>query len=216
MGGGLVLDALVFLAAFLALRRRPWTPRSSSWVAVAISATSAGILVGVAADKMVYESYGPGGWLQWGTLLAAGVAAPLLSAHALMSGRALPTFLELLGPREGRSGSVLTYLLGLSLAVTALIGAETALGFVFDPRYRDFPYASLTMAVIPLATLVLNRPQKGVRPVAEAAFAGILALSALYMIFNEGRENWQAMWTCAIYLLLAVTLWRARVAQIQE
>jgi len=25
------------------------------------------------------------------------------------------------------------------LIVTTLIGAETALGFVFDPRYRDFP-----------------------------------------------------------------------------
>ena len=47
-----------------------------------ISATSAGILLGVAADKMFYESYGFGGWLQWGALLAAGIASPLLCANA--------------------------------------------------------------------------------------------------------------------------------------
>ena len=34
-----------------------------SWIAVGISATTAGILLGVAADKMFYESYGIGGWL---------------------------------------------------------------------------------------------------------------------------------------------------------
>ena len=42
------------------------------------------------------------------------------------------------------------------------------------------------------------------------------ALAALYTGFNEGEQNWQAMWTCAIYLLFAVTLWRARAAQIPE
>ena len=93
---------LVFAAAWLTLRRRPWTPRLASWIAVAISATTAGILLGVAADKMFYESYGFGGWLVWGALLAAAIASPLLCANALMSGRALPTFLELLGPRDQR------------------------------------------------------------------------------------------------------------------
>jgi hypothetical protein len=216
MSGGMVLSTFPFLAAMMTLRRRPWTPRLSAWIAVAISAMTTGILFGIAADKMFYESYGIGGWLQWGTLLAAGVAAPILSANALMAGRALPTFLELLGPREGRIKSAFGYLLGASLVATALIGAETALGFVFDPRYRDFPYAALTMAVVPFTTLMLNRPQQGLRPIAEAAFAGLFALSALYIVFNEGRENWQSLWTCAVYALFAVTLWRARAVQIPE
>jgi exo-beta-1,3-glucanase (GH17 family) len=216
MGCGMALSAMVFAAAILTLRRRPWKPRLSSWIAVVISATTAGILLGVAADKMFYESYGFGGWLQWGALLAAGIAAPLLGAHALMSGRALPTFLDLFGPRDGRTRSILTYLLGVALVVTALIAGETALGFVFDPRYRDFPYASLTMAVVPFAILTLNRPQQGIRPIAEAVFAGLLAMAAVYTVINEGRENWQSLWTCAIYLLFAITLWRARAAQIPE
>src|SRR6202045_1721279 len=66
MGCGMGLSVLVFAAAALTLRRRPWTPRLSSWLAVAVSATAAGILLGVAGDKMFYEGYRAGGWLQWG------------------------------------------------------------------------------------------------------------------------------------------------------
>ena len=69
------------------------------------------------------------------------------------------------------------------------------------------------MAVVPFATLVLNRPQHGQRPMAEAVFAGLLVMSAIYVGFNEGKENWQSLWTCAMYLLFALTLWRARAAQ---
>ena len=214
MGCGMGLSVLVFLAGWLTLRRRPWQPRLTSWIAVGTSATTAGMLLGIAADKMIYESYGIGGWLQWGTLLAAGCLSPLLCAYAAMSGRPLPTFLELVGPQNVRTGSVLTVLLGLVLIVTTLISAATALGFVFDPRYKDFPFASLTMAVVPFATLMLvNRRIEGVRPIAESAFAGVLAASAVFMGFNEGAQNWQSLWTCAIYLVLALTLWRARAVQ---
>ena len=217
MGSGMVLSLLVFGTASLTLRRRPWTPRLSSWIAVALSATSAGILLGLAADKMYYESYGFAGWLCWGTLLAMGIASPVLCTNALMAGRALPTFLELLGPRDLRARSALSILLALVLAITALIAAETALGFVFDPRYKDFPFAALTMAVLPFSTLaLLNRPKQGRRPIAEAAFAGLLAASMLYIGFNEGPDNWQSLWTCAMYLLLATTLWQARGVQIPE
>lgn len=217
MGCGMALSLFVFGAAWLTLRRRPWKPRLASWVAVGVSATTAGILSGIAADKMFYESYGVGGWLGWGALLAAAIASPMLCANAMMSGRALPTFLELLGPRDGRARSVLTVVLGATLLVTTLIGAETALGFVFDPRYRDFPFAALTMAVVPFSTLMLlNRPPDGVRPIAEAVFAGLFAAAALYTVFNEGAENWQSLWTCALYFLLAVTLWRARAVQIPK
>jgi hypothetical protein len=130
-----------------------------------------------------------------------------------MSGRPMPTFLDLFGPSDGSRLSPLNYLLGGTLLVTALIGSETALGFVFDPRYRDFPYAALTMSVVPLSMLMLNRPQTGVRPIAEAVFAALLAMASVYVFFNEGRDNWQSLWTCAMYVLLAVTLWQARAAR---
>jgi exo-beta-1,3-glucanase (GH17 family) len=214
MGAGIALSLTVFVSAWLTTRRRPWTPRLSSWIAVFVCATSAGILLGLAGDKMFYESFGFGGWLQWGVLLAAGVVSAILSANAVVSGRSLPTFLDMFGPRGEASGLSLSMCcLGASLVAAALIGSETALGFVFDPRYRDFPFASLTMAVVPFACLMLNRPQEGRRPIAESVFAGLLAGSAVYIGFNEGRDNWQSLWTCAIYLLFAITLWRARAAQ---
>ncbi|KIZ46495.1 MULTISPECIES: beta-1,6-glucan synthase [Rhodopseudomonas] len=217
LASGLGLSLLVFGTALLTLRRRPWSPRLMSWLAVGLSATASGILLGVAVDKLLHESYTTGGWVQWTLLLASGIVTPLLGAHALMAGRSLPTFLELIGPREGRGGSVLTYALGLALMVTTLIAAETALGFVFDPRYRDFPFAALTMAVLPLFSLmVLNRPQNGVRPIAEAAFAGLFLVAAVYIGFNEGPKNWQSLWTCAIYVALGITLWRARAVQIPK
>ncbi|MGY4570327.1 glycoside hydrolase family 17 protein [Bradyrhizobium sp. USDA 3256] len=214
MAGGMALSVATFLAAWLTLRRRPWTPRPSAWIAVAISATTAGALLGIAGDKMYYESYGVGGWLHWGALLAAGIAAPLLTAHALIAGRSLPTFLELVGPRDYRGKGVIGAVLAIVLIITTVIAAETALGFTFDPRYRDFPYASLTMAVVPFALLtMLNRPKEGIRPLAESVFAGLLVIAAGYTIYNEGTINWQSDWTCVMYLLLAATLWRARAAQ---
>jgi glucan 1,3-beta-glucosidase len=216
MGAGLAFSVIVFISAWATTRRRPWTPLFSSWVAVGLIATSAGILLGVAADKMYYESYGVSGWLQWGALLLAALVSSVLGANAVVSGRSLPTFLDMIGPR-GEAGGRLAlsmWCLGASLMVTTLIATETALGFVFDPRYRDFPYASLTIAAVPFACLMLNRQQQGRRPIAEAVFAGLLAICAIYVGVNEGRDNWQSMWTCAGYLLLAFTLWRARGAQI--
>ena len=103
----------------------------------------------------------------------------VLGANALISGRSLPTFLEMFGPRgESPRLALSMWCLGAALVVTVLIAGETALGFVFDPRYRDFPFASFTMAVVPFACLQLNRPQVGRRPIAEAVFAGLLAGSA--------------------------------------
>jgi glucan 1,3-beta-glucosidase len=134
-----------------------------------------------------------------------------------MSGRPLPTFLALLGPQNYRDRSLPSVVTGLILSVITLIGAETALSFVFDPRYRDFPFAALTMAVVPFAAVsLLNRPKDGTRPIAETAFAGLFAAAALYTFFNEGRENWQSLWTCVTYVLFAATLWRARALQIPE
>jgi glucan 1,3-beta-glucosidase len=211
MGSGMALAVAVFAAAWLTLRRKPWTPGLAAWVAVGMSATAAGVLLGIAAEKMIYESFGPGGWLLSGSLLAAAIASPLLSANALMTGQGLPTFLQLIGPREGRTSSLPAMLLGFALTVTTLIGASTALGLVFDQRWRDFPYAALTMAVVPYAMLaLLNRPRSGTRPIAEAMFSVVFGVSALYTIFIEGSQNWQAMWTAAAYFLLGATLWQAR------
>jgi hypothetical protein len=217
MACGLALCICVFGSALLTLKHRPSHPGLASWIAVAVSATVGGILLGVSADKMLHESYGYGGWLLQGLLLAAGIAAPLLSTYALMSGRALPAFLEVLGPPKGRTPFFMTNMLGITLIVTTLVAAEIALSLVFDARWRDFPFAALTMAVVPFWTLAfINRSKSGTRPLSEAVFAGLFAAAAVYIIFNEGPENWQAMWTGAAYFLLGSVLWQARTAAVAE
>jgi glucan 1,3-beta-glucosidase len=215
MGLGMGLSVLVFAVAWLTARHRRQTPGFASWLAIAVSATVAGTLLGLAADKLVHESYSIGDWLRWGALLAAGIVAPLLCASALMSRRAPPTFTELIGPHAGQTRSISVLLLGVALLVTTLIGTETALGLVFDPRYRDFPFAALTMAIAPLSGLMaLNRPRSGSRPIAEAVFAGLFVVTALYLGFNEGWDNWQSLWTYAIYGLFGLTLWLTRAEQL--
>ena len=214
MAGGLALCICVFAVALFAQKHRA-VPPVSSWVAVAVSATIGGILLGISVNKMLHESYGAGGWLVQGFLLAAAITAPLLSTYALMSGRALPAFLEVLGPSKGLTPFFMANMLGLTLIVTTLIAAQTAFSLIFDARWRDFPFAALTMAVVPFWTLAfLNGSKSGERPLSEAVFAGLFALAAVYVAFNEGFENWQAMWTSAVYLLLGSALWRARTAAV--
>jgi hypothetical protein len=179
-------------------------------MAVATSATVGGMMLGLAAEKAFVESYGFGGGLLQGLLLAVATAAPLLASSAVMSERALPTFVEVIGPRE-TTLPLPTMILGFALIAITLIATQIALTFVFDPRWRDFPFAGLTMAVVPFWTLAqLNRSGSGTRSVAEAVFAGLFALTAIYATCNEGFNNWQSLWTSAAYFLLATTLWRAR------
>ncbi len=77
---GLAFSACVFAAAFWTSRRRSNLPPVESWAAVAISATVGGVLLGLAAEKWLYESFGLFSWVMQSLLLAAAIAAPLLSA----------------------------------------------------------------------------------------------------------------------------------------
>ena len=210
MGSGIVLAIAIFASAWFGQRRKPWKTKLPSWIAVGVSATLAGILLGISFDKMTYESFGYGGWLRWGALLAASAAAPLLCADALMSGRTLPAFLELIGPRDGRTQSFPTLMLGIVQMVIVVIATGAALGSVFDPRWQDLPFASVTMGAVPLLTLSWLNRRAGARPIAETAFAAILGFSAIYIVFIEGIQNWQALWTSGAYILLGLSMYGVR------
>ncbi|MBR0778188.1 beta-(1-6) glucans synthase [Bradyrhizobium diazoefficiens] len=211
MCGGMALAILIFGAAWLTLRRRPREPGLIPWLAVGLLASTAGIMFGVAAQRMVYESIGAGGWLLSGSLLIAATASPLFAASALMSGRTSPTFLELLGPDGYRTETPFTTLHTLGWTVIVVIGTANAVGLVFDPRFVDFPFAALTMAAVPSAAVTLLNPaNKGSRPIAESIFAGVFVAAAIYVGIHEGPANWQSLWTCAAYLMLALTLWQVR------
>jgi hypothetical protein len=217
LAAGLAYCVLVFAVGWLAQRRKPWSPPATAWLALAVSAAAGGSLLGFGYEKLMVENLGIGPTIKWSVLLAAGVVSPFVAAVALLAGKQLPTLIEVIGPRQLRERGALSLLLGAVLVVATAIASETALGFVFDPRYRDFPYPALTMAVLPLALVSLqNARGAGVRQIAESLFAGLLTLSVVYIAINETVANWQSDWTCAVYLMLAITLFRARGAQTRE
>ena len=141
------------------------------------------------------------------------VLAPIVGAVAATSDTAVPSFARVIGRRGDRVQDRLALALGVLLVALTLLAVEAALGLVFDPRYRDFPFAALTGAVAPYAVLMTARPRlKDLSPRAETVAAAVLALSAVYIVFNETVANWQALWFCAGLIVLAVILAPARDA----
>ena len=69
-------------------------------------------------------------------------------------------------------------------------GVFVALGLVFDPRYRDFPFAPLTATVVPLLlhSLTVPRPggSRGAAELSAAVVAG--AVGRLYRAQRKLRE----------------------------
>jgi exo-beta-1,3-glucanase (GH17 family) len=210
--GGVLFAALIFVVAGRT-RGQP-APHASRWLGVAVNAIFGGILLGLTIEKVPIESLGLGGWFRSLALAAIAIAAPLASSAALMRGVPVPSFAQVLARSDERVKDRLALALGLILALLTLLALHVALGLDFDPRYRDFSYAPLTVAVVPYLVIAfrLSRPA-GSRAVAEMAAAVTLGLSAIYITFNEGLANWQAIWLCATLLTLAVILFRARDAQ---
>jgi exo-beta-1,3-glucanase (GH17 family) len=184
------------------------------WLAVMGNALAGGLLIGWTIENVPLESLGVGGWLRSLALVAVALlSAPLLSA-AIMGGVPIPRLSNLLGPATGRIRAPLADAVGLVLIATMLLAVLTALGLVFNPRYKDFPFTPLTAASVPffLHTLVMPRPQ-GRRGAAEILTAVVLALSVIYIAFNESFANWQSLWLCAALLAFAVSLVQVRDAQ---
>jgi exo-beta-1,3-glucanase (GH17 family) len=211
---GVLLAAVEFAAAWAMRRRTAGDIPASRWLAIAALASVSGTLIGWTFENVPVESLTAGDWLR--SIGWAGVAmlAPIVGAAAVVAGTSVPSFAEMLGPNDRRPRQPLALLLGVLLIALAILAIEAALGLDFDPRYRDFPFAPMTGAVVPFLLLsFLSARPKGLRPAAEAAAAASLALSALYIAVNETLANWQALWFCAGLAGLAVTLARVRGAR---
>jgi glucan 1,3-beta-glucosidase len=209
--GGIAFAALVFGAAYFAGGRRQ-TP-ISQWLAVSADAIAGGALIGWTIANVPIESIGWGGWAREFALAAVALLAPPALSAAIMRGTPMPRLSRLIGPFDARSRDPLVILIGVIMIATLLLALVTALGLVFDPRYRDFPFAPLTAPAVAFLThsLAVARPA-GKRGAAELAGALLLALSVPYIALNEGLVNWQSLWVCAALLALAVSLVRVRDA----
>jgi len=216
---GIAFAALVFATAFIAYRREPPPnePQLGRWIGVAVMGLTGGVLLGLVLAKVPIESLGIDGWARSMSLAALAVASPLAGAAALVRGTALPSFAQVIGPAAMRVPDPLKLLLGAVLVLLCVFAIQSALGLVFDPRYRDFPFAPMTAALVPLLTLSFMSPRRtGRRAPAETAAAALLAAAVLYIAPDESFANWQSLWLCAVFLGLALTLWRLRDAQSSE
>jgi exo-beta-1,3-glucanase (GH17 family) len=205
---GVALAAVVFGAAWFAGR----AASQRSWLVVAANAFTGGALIGWTAENVPIESLTAGDWARSLAWAAVALAAPVAGAAAATWGATIPSFAHVLGRRAERPAQPLVLLLGLLLVLLTALALQAALGMVFDPRYRDFPFAPLTGAVIPFLLLSDRLQRRDLRPAAETIAAAVLAIAAVYIVGNETPANWQALWFCGGLLALAVTLLPARDA----
>jgi exo-beta-1,3-glucanase (GH17 family) len=221
--GGVALAAVIFATA-LAVRMRIATASSTGWWSrLAAIAIVSGSLIGWTVANVPLESLTIGDWLRSLAWAAVALMAPVFAAAALASGASPPSFARILGRAAQRPRDVVAFSLGLLLIVLAVLSVQAALGLVFDGRYRDFPFAPLTAATVPLLLVSKGEPKtKGKllaawkrrlqAPVAECAMAATLAASAVYIVCNESFANWQAVWFSGALLALAFTLLQAKDA----
>jgi hypothetical protein len=207
---GILLAAAIFASAWWAGRGKTMPP--SLWHRVVALSFLPAILIGWTIERIPIDSFGVGGWLRSLAFALTAVAAPIFCAAACATGRTPPAFATLLS-RPAAPRDALGVALNVSLIALTLLSVQTALALVFDPRYRDIPFAPQSGAVFAFLVLMISMPTPaGSRAMAEALAAAVLAVSAVYIAFNETFANWQAIWLCAGFLGLAVILARARDA----
>ena len=184
------------------------------WIGVAAIGLVGGVLIGWTLANVPIESLGIDGWARSFVLAALAIASPMAGAAALMRRIALPNFAQVIGPAAVRVPDPLKLMLGALLILLCVFAIQSALGLVFDPRYRDFPFAPMTAALVPFLALSFAGPRRvGPRPPGEMLGAALLAGAAGYIVFDESFANWQALWLSGVFLGLALTLSRLRDAQ---
>jgi exo-beta-1,3-glucanase (GH17 family) len=213
---GIALAAAVFGAARAAGRgaSAAKAPTAAKWFGVAAMALGPGILIGWAIENVPLESLGLGGWAHSLAMVAVALFAPIAGAAALMRQIPLPAFAQVLARVQDRPADRLGLALGLAWIVLCVMATEVALGLAFDPRYRDFPFAPLGAAAVPFVVLALiGARAPGPRGAAETVMGAVLGASAVYIAFDEGFANWQAIWLCAVLFGLTLALLRPRAAR---
>jgi glucan 1,3-beta-glucosidase len=182
-------------------------------LAVASIALGCGLVFGWAAVSLAVENIETGDSFRAVAMLVLALVVPMAASYAVARGGRLPGFAAALDPSRWRSQGLVEVILAALFAATVVAAIHVALGLVFDPRYKDFPLASLTGPVAALAIIAFagarTLPQPGA---AEVLGAVVLTGSALFIIANEGIANWQALWFASLLVVLSLTALRARAA----
>jgi exo-beta-1,3-glucanase (GH17 family) len=200
-GAGLVLAVLTFAVALVASRRERIPVRR--WIGIAVLAAISGCAFGLAVHMQwlaARNAFEIGRSL---LCMAFAFAAPLVAAAGIARGLAPAPLAELLG-RRGNATRLELWLAGLT-AATAVLSMFFALGLVFDPRYREFPTATLIGAVSGLVLMSLLA-RRGGYVLGERVFAVLLAASIVAIVIQERIENWEALSLAGVMIMLAGVL----------
>jgi exo-beta-1,3-glucanase (GH17 family) len=209
---GIAVAICAFASAWLFGRGKGAANYLWSWIAVITFLPA--VLFGWTLETVPVDSIGIGGWVRMVAYAAVVAAAPIVCVIACANGRPRPAFAALLAASPDRRTDFLDLALGLVFIALTLLSIETALGLVFDPRYRDIPFAPQSGAVFAYLALMLSLPRPaGFRPAAETLAAAVLTVGAVYVAINETFANWQALWLSFGLLGLAVALMRTRDAR---
>ncbi|QIB35702.1 glycosyl hydrolase family 17 protein [Ancylobacter pratisalsi] len=212
---GVVFAALIFaVAGATNARSGRGRMRRRRWFAVAGIALSAGLLYGRLLETLPVESLGIGGWARGIVMLVLASVVPVACAVAIAWQARMPTLAVALNPDMAPPATRLEKVLAWLLAIVIVLAIQIAFGLVFDPRYKDFQFAGLTPIIMALFffSRVAPKLRGGERRLAEKTAAGIFLGSGFYIALNEGVSNWQGLWTGALMVIQAITLWRVAKA----
>jgi exo-beta-1,3-glucanase (GH17 family) len=208
---GIGAALLVVAAAWLA--RREGDASEDGWrrdLAIAAIALSAGLIFGWAVLGLPMEPPEPGDRLRTAGMIVLSLLVPMAAAGAVARSAPLGSLAVALNPPPRQGLSAWSVLLAILFAATLVAAIHVALGLVFDPRYKDFQLALLSGPVVALAVVALvKEPATPLAGIAEWVAAGVLVGSAVFVVFNEGFANWQALWFGGLLLVLALTAYLA-------
>jgi len=212
---GILLAFVTFAAAYLAARSEGEDrPKKIDWLPVSAIALAGGLFLGWSLAQIPLESFTAIDWVRSAILVFLAFITPPMVAAGVACQTPVSGFATVLDPLFWRAARPLQRLLTGLLVLTVITAISIALGLVFDPRYRDFPFAPLTGPIMALFIATFASPPGLKREgVAEQISAALLTLAAIYISFNETPLNWQAQWFAALLLILAAACLRLRVAR---
>ncbi|MGA7372176.1 MAG: beta-1,6-glucan synthase [Methyloceanibacter sp.] len=208
---GIGVAFLVFLTAWLSRRKDDSEEQEGLGrdLAIAAIALGAGLVFGGAALGLPMEPPEPGDRWRSAGMIVLSLIVPMVAAGAVARDAPLGNLAVALNAPLRRHANAWSLMLAILFAATLVAAFHVALGLVFDPRYKDFQLAPLSGPVVALAVVaLLNRRMRSATGVAEWAAACLLTGSALFVIFNEGIANWQALWFGGLLVVLALTALR--------
>jgi glucan 1,3-beta-glucosidase len=212
---GIGVAFLVFATAWLA--RHKDERMEDSWgqdLAIAAIALGAGLVFGWAVLGLPMEPPEPGDRLRSAGMIVLSLLVPTVAAGAVAARAPLGNLAVALNAPQRHGLGVWSVLLAVLSAATLVAAIHVSLGLVFDPRYKDFQLALLSGPVVALAIAALmKKPASSPSGIAEWVAGGVLTGSALFVVFNQGMANWQALWFGGLLLVLALTAYRATHAR---